>query len=55
MPLKKLKLGIDFRCESLLQPLLELVPNQNQVSSSKITCDFPRLLNFLCTDCLRRR
>lgn len=31
MPLKKLKVGIDFRCESLLQPLLELVPKQNQV------------------------
>lgn len=35
MPLKKLKVGIDFRCESLLQPLLELVPKQNQVNQAQ--------------------
>ncbi|KAH8396426.1 hypothetical protein KR222_010072, partial [Zaprionus bogoriensis] len=38
MPLKKLKVGYDFHCESLLQPLLELVPKQNQVSSSALHC-----------------
>lgn len=29
--LKKLKIGTDLHCESPLQPLLELKPNQDQV------------------------
>ncbi|XP_030382028.1 adhesion G protein-coupled receptor A3 [Scaptodrosophila lebanonensis] len=47
MSLKKLKVGIDFRCESLLQPLLELVPKQNQVAFEgdelQLKCYAPRV------------
>ncbi|KAH8305365.1 hypothetical protein KR044_012832, partial [Drosophila immigrans] len=47
MPLKKLKVGIDFRCESLLQPLLELVPKQNQIAFEgdelQLKCYAPRV------------
>ncbi|EDW05595.2 uncharacterized protein Dmoj_GI11120 [Drosophila mojavensis] len=47
MPLKKLKVGIDFRCESLLQPLLELVPKQNQIAFEgdelQLKCFAPRV------------
>lgn len=30
--LKKLKVGVDLYCESPLQPILEFIPKQNQVS-----------------------
>ncbi|KAM8721030.1 hypothetical protein ACLKA7_006978 [Drosophila subpalustris] len=47
MPLKKLKVGIDFRCESALQPLLELVPKQNQIAFEgdelQLKCYAPRV------------
>ncbi|SPP89659.1 adhesion G protein-coupled receptor A3 [Drosophila guanche] len=47
MPLKKLKVGIDFHCETLLQPLLELVPSQNQVAFEgdelQLKCFAPRV------------
>ncbi|XP_068156794.1 adhesion G protein-coupled receptor A3 [Drosophila tropicalis] len=47
MPLKKLKVGNDFHCESQLQPLLELEPSQNQVAFEgdelQLKCFAPRV------------
>ncbi|EDW32739.1 GL18223 [Drosophila persimilis] len=47
MPLKKLKVGIDFHCETLPQSLLELVPSQNQVAFEgdelQLKCFAPRV------------
>ncbi|EDV47218.2 adhesion G protein-coupled receptor A3 [Drosophila erecta] len=47
MPLKKLRVGKDFHCETLLQPLLELIPSQNQVAFEgdelQLKCHAPRV------------
>ncbi|KAH8367870.1 hypothetical protein KR084_003746, partial [Drosophila pseudotakahashii] len=47
MPLKKLRVGKDFHCETLLQPLLELIPSQNQVAFEgdelQLKCYAPRV------------
>ncbi|XP_017112854.2 adhesion G protein-coupled receptor A2 [Drosophila elegans] len=47
MPLKKLRVGKDFHCETLLQPLLELMPSQNQVAFEgdelQLKCYAPRV------------
>ncbi|XP_016923980.2 adhesion G protein-coupled receptor A3 [Drosophila suzukii] len=47
MPLKKLRVGKDFHCETLLQPLLELIPSRNQVAFEgdelQLKCYAPRV------------
>lgn len=46
--LKKLKIGIDLHCESPLQPLLELKPDQDQVGSDNKNSDIDviEIFNF---------